>query len=393
MEDRNNYFYALKGKTSYTKKSFRLYLPPTVGYNYPMLLSLLRKYKVDKGYHGRAFIIALISMIGVPFRIYEKLVYDKKAENVELEEAPIFILGHWRSGTTHLHNLLCEDDEAAYVTTYQSVFPDQTLTSGARFLFKNIMKMVMPLKRKGDNIKLSIDYPQEEEFTLGARNPASFYYYWYFPELIKEFYDEYLTFKTSSVSAKQTFIDDYKRVVNKAVLSTGKKRFFSKNPVNTGRISLLLEMYPNAKFIHIHRNPVDVILSTRHFYSKMMPGLSLHKVDYTKVNEDIYSIYERMMKDYQDSKSLIPKENLIEIKYEELTAQTMDEMRRIYDQFGFDGFENAAPVIERYAESKKGYVKNKYAIPRPHLDEILQHVDFAMKEWDYQVPDNIEIID
>jgi hypothetical protein len=111
------------------------------------------------------------------------------------------------------------------------------------------------------------------------------------------------------------------------------------------------------------------------------------------VNEDIYSIYERMMKDYQDSRSLIPKENLIEIKYEDLTAQTMDEMRRIYDQFGFDGFENAAPVIERYAKSKKDYVKNKYAIPRSLLDEILQHVDFAMKEWDYQIPDNIEIID
>lgn len=368
-----------------------MYLPPTVGYNYPMLLNLLRKYKVDSGYHGRAFVISLISMIGVPFRIYEKWAYDKKADKVELEEAPVFILGHWRSGTTHLHNLLCEDAEAAYVTTYQSVFPDQSLSWGSKFLFKNIMKMIMPLKRAGDNVKLSIDYPQEEEFTLGARNPASFYYYWYFPELIKEYYDEYLTFETSDASVRKTFIDDYKRVINKAILYTGKKRFFSKNPVNTARIPMLLEMYPNAKFIHIHRNPVDVILSTRHFFSHMMPGLTLHKVDYEQVNKDIYTIYKRMMDNYLQDRDLIPAENLIDVKYEDLTANTMDEMRKIYDKFGFERFDQASPVIERYAESNRGYVKNKYAIKRELLDEILLHTNFTMKEWGYEVPDNLEI--
>jgi hypothetical protein len=331
-------------------------------------------------------------MIGVPFRIYERWAYDKKADKVVLEEAPVFILGHWRSGTTHLHNLLCEDDNAAYISTYQSVFPDQTLSTGSRFLFKNIMKMIMPLKRAGDNVKLSIDYPQEEEFTLGARNPACFYYYWYFPELIRKYYDEFLTFEASGPEIKQTFIDDYKRVINKSILYTGKKRFFSKNPVNTGRIPMLLEMYPNAKFIHIYRNPVDVILSTRHFYSKMMPGLTLHKVDYDKVNEDIYSIYERLMNDYRLERSLIPRENLIEIRYEDLMADTMGEMKKIYDQFGFDGFEKAGPMIERYAESKKGYVKNKYTIKHELLDEILRHTDVGMKEWGYEVPDNLEII-
>lgn len=381
------------GKTRYTRNSFRLYLPPTVGYNYPMLLGLLRKYKVDKGYHGRAFVISLISMIGVPFRMWEKLAYDKKADKVKLEQQPVFILGHWRSGTTHLHNLLCEDENAAYVTTYQSVFPDQSLSAGSKFLFKNIMKMIMPLKRAGDNVKLSIDYPQEEEFTLGARNPASFYYYWYFPELIKEFYDEYLTFETSDAQVRQTFIDDYKRVINKAILYTGKKRFFSKNPVNTSRIPMLLEMYPDAKFIHICRNPVDVILSTRHFFSHMMPGLSLHKVNYDRVNEDIYTIYKKMMKQYFETRALIPEKNLIEVKYEDLMANTIDELKKIYDQFGFDGFGQAAPLIDRYAESKKGYVKNKYAIKRALLEEVMQNTDFTMKEWAYDIPDNLEITD
>jgi hypothetical protein len=325
--------------------------------------------------------------------MYERMAYDKKADKVTLEEPPVFILGHWRSGTTHLHNLLCQDPLASYVTTYQSVFPDQTLASGSRFLFKNIMKMIMPLTRKGDNVKLSTEYPQEEEFTLGARNHASFYYFWYFPELIHRFYDEFLTFEASEAHVRQTFMDDYTRLINKAMLYTGKQRFLSKNPVNTARIPMLLEMYPDARFIHIYRNPVDVILSTRHFFSKMMPGLSLHRIDAEKVNENIYKIYERMMHGYFEASSLIPEENLIEVQYEKLTANTMGEIKKIYDQFGFEGFDKASPIIDSYARDKEGYVKNKYAIKRTLLDEILQHTDFTMTEWDYDIPDNLEITD
>lgn len=383
----------MKGKTRHIRRSFRLYLPPAVGYNYPLLIRLLKKYGVEKGYHGRSFVISLISAIGVPFRIYEKLAYDGKAKKVSLEEPPVFILGHWRSGTTHLHNLLCQDPEASYVTTYQSVFPDQTLSAGSRFIFKNFMKMLIPVNRKGDNVKLSADYPQEEEFALGVRIPACYYYFWYFPELMKQYYDEFLTFENTDDKLRDSFINEYRRVINKAMLYSGKSRFLSKNPVNTGRIPMLLEMFPDAKFIYIHRNPVDVILSTRHFFDKMIPGLTLHKVDYDKLNSDIYTIYDRLMHRYLETKDLIPEDNLIEMRYDDLTSKTMEEIKNVYDKFRLKGFDTSGPVIEAYAESEKDFIKNKYAIKRPLLEEILQKVDFAMKRYDYQVPDNLEITD
>ena len=382
-----------KGGHKYIRESFRLYLPPAVGYNFPLLLRTLNRYGVDPGYMGRAGIISLISMIGVPFRIYEKAVYDRSAARLELSEPPVFIIGHWRSGTTHLHNLLCQDPVASYVTTYQSVFPDQTLTAGARFLFKNIMKMLIPINRKGDNVRLGTDYPQEEEFTLGARCMASYYYFWYFPNEILEYFDEFLTFETLGEGMVTKLENDYRRVVNKAMLYSGKDRFLSKNPVHTGRIPWLLKMYPDARFIYIHRNPVDVILSTRHFFSQMMPGLTLQKVDYDKLNQQIYTLYSRLIKRYLETRELVPERNLLEIRYKDLSKDTMGEIRRIYDSLGFANFDEASPFIREYAESKKGYVKNKYAIKRELLDEILEHTDFAMKLWDYGVPDNLEIID
>jgi hypothetical protein len=381
----------VKGNKKYIRESFRLYLPPAVGYNFPLLLKLLSKYGVENAYIGRAMVISLISMIGVPFRIYEKMFYDRKASKVNFEEPPVFILGHWRSGTTHLHNLLCQDPESAYVTTYQSVFPDQTLAPFARFIFKNIMKMLIPINRKGDNVKLGTDYPQEEEFALAARTPACYYFFWYFPDLMLEYFDEFLTFEKGDSEKRASFIRDYRRVIQKALINTGKKRFLSKNPVHTGRIPLLLEMFPDARFIHIHRNPVDVILSTRHFFSKMMPGLTLKKIDFDQINKDIYTVYDKLMQEYLQTKEMIPEGHLVEVSYDDLTANTMGEIKNIYDTLGFKGYDKASPFIEDYAKLKKNYVRNKYVIQQDLLNEILAETSFAMKHYKYDIPENLEI--
>lgn len=382
----------MSDKTKYVRESFRLYLPPAVGYNFLLLQSLLKKYRVEKGFHSRAFIISAISAIGAPFRIYERLAYDKKAENVILEEQPVFILGHWRSGTTHLHNLLTQDPEATYISTYQSVFPDQTLASGSRFLFKNIMKMIMPLRRVTDNVKLGADYPQEEEFALASRHDGCLYYFWYFPDLINDYYNDFLNFEYSD-AARENCIRDYRRLISKAILYYGKKRFISKNPPNTGRIPLLLDMYPDARFIYIHRNPVEVILSTRSFFSEMLKGLTMHHIDPENLNMDIYKIYERLLGDYMQHRKLIPEKNLIEVRYDDLLTNPMKEIESIYDHFGFPAYQQVSPVISAYADSKKGHVRNKYSIKRSLLDEILSNTDFAMKEWGYDVPAHIEVED
>jgi hypothetical protein len=376
----------MKGKTKYIRESFRLYLPPAVGYNFPLLMKMLHSGGVDAGYAGRALVISLISLIGVPFRIYEKIAFDRKATRVKPGEEPVFILGHWRSGTTFLHNILCQDPQAGYVTTYQSVFPDQTLSPGARLLFRNIMKMLIPINRKGDNVKLGTDYPQEEEFALAARNPACFYLYWYFPDLMLKYFDEFLTFSHSDEKTLNVFEKDYHRVINKALLYSGKSRFLSKNPVNTGRIPILLNMFPNARFIHIHRNPVEVILSTRNFYEKMMPALTLHKIDFDKVNRDIYEVYGRLMRRYRDTRSLIPEGNLIEISYDELTSNPMGVMENIYNDFGLPDFQTVSHAMQKYVDVKKGYVRNSYEIHPELLSEILSHVEFAMREWEYELP-------
>jgi len=59
-----------------------------------------------------------------PFRLAEVFLYDGKIRRHELHHSPIFILGHWRSGTSHLQNLLRQDPNTTSATLYTSILAD-----------------------------------------------------------------------------------------------------------------------------------------------------------------------------------------------------------------------------------------------------------------------------
>jgi len=65
----------------------------------------------------------LIILVSTPFRWYEELYYYTYVRKSKKTSDPVFIIGHWRSGTTYLHHVLAADHQMGYVTTYQTVFP------------------------------------------------------------------------------------------------------------------------------------------------------------------------------------------------------------------------------------------------------------------------------
>ncbi len=370
------------------KKDFKVSISTISGGSVFNILKVFRENKIDTGYVPRAATSLAFSLFAEPFRLWEHLRFDHAVNKLEMKEPPVFILGHWRSGTTHLHNVMCEDPNMGYITTYQGVFPE-LLASG--WLFKTFMKSVMPEKRASDNVVLSADFPQEEEFAIGNMNPYGFYNYWFFPKKTKEYYERFVEFKEASDELISRWKNDYERLAKKALIYTGRKRFISKNPPHTGRVRLLLEMFPDARFIHIYRNPVTVFISTKKLVESTLPAVQFQDISNDEMEENILWVYERMMKRYLKDRSLIPKKNLVEIRFEEFEKNTVPELERIYATLGLDGFAAAQPAMKKYLESQKSYEKNRYKIFRPVVDRITNRWKFAMDEWNYSLPENLEI--
>lgn len=383
----------MTGKRRKQREKAGVLLPPAVGYSFSVVKRLIKENHIALKYYPRFLITFLINVINKPFRAYEKRFINPKIDDKEIEADPIFILGHWRSGTTHLHNILCEDPQMAYNTTFQGVFPDTLFNTLGRFIFESFTKLLIPGTRKGDNVKLRTHLPQEEEFALGSYSYFCYYYFWIFPENTMKFYDKYVDFENVAKTEIGKWKHNYQLLIKKAIRNTDGKIFISKNPPNTARIEALLDMFPNAKFIHIYRNPVEVFLSTRHFYRTMMPYIELHSISDSDLEEIVLKVYKKMMHNYLETQKLIPTGNLVEVSFEDLEEKPLEIIEDIYTKLHLTGFESSRINFERYLQYSKGYRKNKHKIKKELLDKVLSEWDFAMKEWGYGIPEDIEIVD
>ena len=250
-------------------------------------------------------VICRILSTCVPFqeRKYKKLLADKPMEN-----DPLFILGHWRSGTTFVHNIFAQDKHFGYTTTYQTVFPHYVMA--LQGFFKPTMGWLMPDKRPTDNMELAPDLPQEEEFAINNSCPFNYYNFWFFPEKMNEYCDRYLTFKAITPKEEQAFKDNFEKLVKISLWNTNGTQYLSKNPPHTGRLKTMSELFPNAKYIFLMRNPYTVFESTRSFYTNTIKPLELHSIPLEQMEQNILRNYMELYRAYKEQKKYVPEGNI-----------------------------------------------------------------------------------
>lgn len=366
------------------KKSFTVKLSPISGSSVTNLFRLFKGNQIDRKYYPKIIFFVIISALVEPFRWIERKLQKRKIENFKIEEDPVFIIGHWRSGTTFLHNILCKDPQMGFVTTFQAIYPE-TIFSGSK-LVKGMMKVMMPKNRAADNMELGTDLPQEEEFALSNTHAMSYYNFWFFPKRWKEYFKQFIEFQGVSPEIVNSWKLEYVKLVKKALINTKGKRFISKNPPNTGRIDVLLELFPNAKFIHIYRHPVNTFVSTKKFVEETIGPLQLHDISSKELEDNILWTYDKLMKRFESQRDLIPAENLFEIKFEEFENNALATIEEVYQKLNLSGFDTAKPIFEKYLEEQESYQKNDHVFPEETVKKVTQNWGFAMRQWDYITP-------
>ena len=308
--------------------------------------------------------------------------YRKQLADVPMENDPLFILGHWRSGTTFVHNIFAQDDHFGYTTTYQTVFPHYIMS--LQWLFKPVMKWLMPSHRPTDNMELAPDLPQEEEFAINNTCPYNYYNFWFYPERMQEYCDRYLTFRDITDEELAEFKAEFEKLVKISLWNTHGTQYLSKNPPHTGRVKALTELFPNARFIYLMRNPYTVFESTRNFFLNTIKPLELHSISVEEMEQNILRNYMELYRAYQEQKHFIPEGRLFEVKFEDIEQDALGITERIYREMSLPGWEEARPAIERYISGRKGYKKNRYAYEPRTIQLVNEHWGEVLDEWGYQ---------
>lgn len=299
-------------------------------------------------------------------------------ESVKLEN-PVFILGHSRSGTTYLHYLLCKDPQFAFCSVYESLMPWAFLSAGS--LLKAIMRKALPETRPMDNVKLKAESPKEEEFALGCMGVESMITGYFFPRIIYDTFRKYVLFDSKTDARK--WQNNLMYFMKKLTLKYGPKPLLLKSPANLGRVKEILEIFPQAKFIHIHRDPYTVFKSNERLYEKTLPMMTFQHFDEKHIQHFIKHSYIDTFTKYFKEKKLIPNGNLAEISYEKFVGDEVKYLQEIYRQLGFSGFETALPFFECELQSQKNYQTNRYELTDEEKSEIYENWKMVFDELGY----------
>jgi len=352
--------------------------------SYPVLIKLWRDNKktiINKKMFLKIFLFTTVS---APFRWFQNILYKRRIKSVNLQKnSPVFVIGHWRSGTTHLHYLLCQDQRFSFLEAFQAFFFRTALVS--RTFMKPILNRVMPKTRPQDNIEINANAPTEEEHSLTNLTHRSGMQSFFFPRNIT-YFNEYNLFETSNTNVEK-WKKSYNHMLKEISYYNGSdKRLLLKNPHNTARIEKLQELYPNAKFIFIHRNPYEVYNSTVHLYKSTITSQFLQDFSENEIEERVLYCYEKTMKAYLKQKRAIHPSKIIEVSYDDLSKEPLACLKTIYEQLDLGDFSKVHLKFEEYISKQENYKKNTFTQIKDEIKpQIQSRWKFAFDEWNYEI--------
>lgn len=328
------------------------------GMGLPTWIRLLKQRgrTIVPGSYWQAVSVSLTTPFNSLFGVLSEALFSRRAARAEILP-PLFVLGHWRSGTTLLHELFTLDERFGFPSSYECTAPQHFMLT--EWWLAPVMQLLTPKQRPMDAMPLHVSLPQEDEFALcvlGARSP---YLSWAFPEQLADW---------PTMLDTEGFSPEDRRKWKETLLwfaarlsAKKSKRIVFKSPPHTARVKALLECFPTAQFVHISREPYDLCLSTVKMWKNVTKTHWFERTDFQRLEEQVIESFERIYRAYERDRPAIPPGQLFEVRFEELTARPLEVMEAIYQRLNLGQFDAVRPKLEKYFADRKDYKKQEYS--------------------------------
>lgn len=309
----------------------------------------------------------------------QQLVWGRALRTVRIEHDPIVILGHWRSGTTLLHELLAHDPGLVAPSTIQCATPSHLVLS-EQFAIERL-GFLLPERRPMDAMRLGFARPQEDELALCNLGLPSPWWTVAFPNDPPPDAD-YETLDELSAAARNRWITAWTGFL-RAVQFEHPGRLVLKNPLHTYRVPLIREVFPAADFIHLVRDPHELVPSCLHFWRRIAEDHGLQWPRGTDLEDRVFASILRMQRRLTATWATIPAAHRYQARYEDLAADPIGLLRAIYDHFGWPGRREAEPRWREHLEAERGYRRNDLPLDDRLRRRIATDLGEVLAENDY----------
>ena len=315
-----------------------------------------------------AAILTMVTPVNSVLSWVQRLRHHRAIASVEIEHPPLFIVGHWRSGTTLLHELLVHDARLNYPTTYQCFAPHHFLISQS--WLPKLTGFLLPKKRPMDDMEAGWNRPQEDEFALMSLGSPTPYRRIAFPNrgpVHTAFLD------LDKVDARQSRRWQESLLYFVRALTYGDpRRLVLKSPPHTGRVGHLARLFPGAQFIHIARDPRALFPSTRRLWKSLGDVQGIQRPHNRDLDDYIFLCFERMYDAFWRQRRELAPGQIAYTRYEDLIADPVGEVGRIYQELELGDFDDVAPRIERHMAARSDY--------RPNVHELEPELQASIRE-------------
>lgn len=328
---------------------------------------LIYRNGFDSKYQERVDYLRKESKINTLRKREECTSIAKSIYSSRLDTSPLFILGHWRSGTTLLHYILAQDARFGFVTRHHAFNPYSALPPLRDWIYGATSRGV-------DNVIIDVGAPAEDEFPIAARSLSSPYIGFVFPRHAN-YYDRFITLREVTSEELSRWTRALEWTLKKATYFFPSRRLLLKSPPHTGRIRTLLKLFPDAKFIHIHRNPAEVIRSIYALNSTFSPANYLENPTGDDIIETIIRRYNMIFDAYYEDIALIPRDRLISIGLDEFLSDPIHSLNKIYETLRLPPFAECEKQVRSYLAMIFSYNKTNHPdVPAIMRREIFRRI-------------------
>lgn len=349
-----------------------------------MRLLIRNRFDADPSRLYKVVVNTAAALLNTALGALQQAELGRRVADTKIKEPPVFIIGHWRTGTTLLHELLCLDQRHTYPNNYVCLAPNHFLLT-ERIVARRC-RFLVPPRRLMDNMAQSWDRPQEDEFALCNAGLPSPYLTIAFPNHPPQ-NGEYFDLEAIGPEAQTHWKRMFMRWMKQLTLREP-KRIILKSPTHTFRIKTLLELFPQARFVHIVRNPMTVFPSTVHLWRSIYASQGLQVPRFEELEEYVFETFLRMHDRLEATRPLLGPGRFHELRYEDLVVDPIGQMQLLYKELELGAFAQMTTAIENYLTRVKGYKTNKYEVDADLRDEILRRWGKQIRGLGYDHPPN-----
>ncbi len=348
-------------------------------------LSLLRenRFQIHPIKYPMTVLVGGCTVLNSGAAAVQRLLMQKKITDTQIENPPIFVIGHWRSGTTLMHELLSLDERFAFPNTLDTFTPNHFLIT--RYLLGPLLSLLLPKRRPMDDMSVRLGSPQEDDFALCAYGAPTPYRRVAFPNRKGRDHLQ-LNLSLAEPNQRVELQKALEHFLKSLTIRYGSKQLVLKSPPHTGRVKQLAQWFPQAKFIHLSRHPHKVVASTMRLWKLLdeIQGFQLPNYDDNWLKNYVFECKDLMYQAYFQQRETLPKNQLAEVKFESLLEDPAGVMRGVYEQLELGNFEAASPSIESYFDARKDHKIRTSGIDPEFAEDINHHWREYMEAFGYE---------